>query len=339
MATFFLSGTDNMGWSLDQDRKHVLDCLTRLGHKEVCAPWKARVIHSLWWNDFLLHAYSYLPCYTKVILTCSNFIDPSSEHFFLHAELKKARRKASLWIAPGSKQYNVLDSLGLKAVICPFFIDYELFAQPAPCCRLELCQQLNIPWEVLDGKLVLGSFQRDSLGADLSKPKFQKGPDKLVSVLEKIPDKSKFVVLLAGPRRHYIIKQFKEKNIPYFYCGTEVNDDDIELNTLNITTIANLYKLIDVYTITSVTEGGPKAAIESGAANALCFGTDVGLVNDYLHPSCIFNNIEDYAAAISLLIKDKDSYNYAKVYAADKCKKEQSLDSRIKKLKNVYNQL
>lgn len=339
MTTFFLSGSDNMGWSIDQDRKYIGDCLKRLGHRETNSPWRARVIHSLWWNDFLEHDYKYFPFYSKVLLTCSNFIDPSSTHFFLHNEFAEAQKKASLWIAPSSKQYKILDNLGLKTTICPFFINYELFAQSPPCSKQELCKRLNIPWSFLDGKLVLGSFQRDSLGTDLSKPKFQKGPDILISLLEKIPDKSKFIVLLAGPRRHYIINEFKKKNIPYYYCGIETNDDDIALNTLDTKTMAILYRLIDIYTITSTTEGGPKAAIESSATGTLCFSTDVGLVNDYLHPACIFKNIDSYASAIYSLINDKDYYTQYTLYAAENCRKEQACDARIQKIRNIYNSI
>ena len=98
--------------------------------------------------------------------------------------------------------------------------------------------------------------------------------------------------MLAGPRRHYVINQCKKNNIPYIFIGNEdlinKNKDDIIENNLSLKKINLLYNLIDIYLVTSKSEGGPKAILEAAATKTLIFSTDVGLASDILHPSLIY---------------------------------------------------
>jgi len=57
--------------------------------------------------------------------------------------------------------------------------------------------------------------------------------------------------LLAGPRRHWIRKGFKNRGIPYTFLGQELAKDDLSENTLSLDEVAKLYHGLDAYVISS----------------------------------------------------------------------------------------
>lgn len=177
----------------------------------------------------------------------------------------------------------------------PFFIDYGLFAGniEETVTREELLQEFAIPEDVVQARMLIGSFQRDSLGKDLNVQKWQKNPEMLVRMLSFLP-RERFLLLLAGPRRHYIRKRCRDLGIPHWFVGKETAGDDLAINTLPVEAIARLYRLVDVYAVTSASEGGPKAILECAASRTLCLSTDVGLALDYLDPSFVFSDENAY---------------------------------------------
>ena len=124
---------------------------------------------------------------------------------------------------------------------------------------------------------VIGSFQRDSEGANPNNPKLEKGPDLFFDYVSNF-NRDTVHVLLAGWRRTYLINRLKKANIPYTYfelAGTE------KLN--------ELYSACDLYAVMSRQEGGPQALFEAPACGTPIISTDVGMAREVLPEQCIVN--------------------------------------------------
>lgn len=331
----FVHGHDGMGWSIDSDRNNLMAALHRCGLKLIYKPFLANAIHSLWWNSFIDEDVFYFKYFTQVNATCSNFIDPDSEYFFLHDRFNKAKNIVDIWICPSTKQKIILDRLNLKTYYMPFFIDYEFFSHNQFQSQREIFARYHIPAEIFRGKCVIGSFLRDTLGADLSKPKFQKNPDGLINILKNL-DRTKYILLLAGPRRHYILKQCRTYNIPYFYIGTETIQDDIDINTSTFQTVRDLYSITDISICTSVSEGGPKSILEASATKTLCISTDVGLARDFLHEDMISNDYESLGKILYEYVNDKGKFIPYIDHAHKLCEEKLSNSSKINYIRALY---
>jgi glycosyltransferase involved in cell wall biosynthesis len=166
--------------------------------------------------------------------------------------------------------------------------------------RKEISTLLGIDFELVKDKFLFGSFQRDTLGADLKTPKWQKNPELLIEILSLLPKKNRWLLILTGPRRHYIINECEKRGIPYYYYGRKPAPgvDDIGINTLDHERMALFYNLIDCYLVTSKSEGGPKAILEASFCNTLIFSTDVGLAPDILDSRCIYNTIDRVTSSL-----------------------------------------
>ena len=107
--------------------------------------------------------------------------------------------------------------------------------------------------------------------------------------------------LLAGPRRHWIRRGFRERGIPYTFLGAELPGDDLRENTLSLDEIAKLYQGLDAYLITSRWEGAPNSVLECAATKTCVVSTRVGQSPDILTRGQIF---DDAAAGAGLLLRD-----------------------------------
>ena len=169
-----------------------------------------------------------------------------------------------------------------------------------PIERDKVDLKLNIP---PGNPTVIGSFQRDTEGHDLSSPKLSKGPDLFCDIIESL--RIKPFVLLAGWRRQYVIKRLQSAQVPFAYIE---NATDIQLN--------DLYNLLDVYLVTSRYEGGPQAILECAATHTPIFSTDVGISRNILTPHYICDTINCFGKNISNALNLYDSeYNYNQVKA------------------------
>ena len=313
MMRVFLFGRDKVGWSIDYDRKYAEIFLTDIGHTVTSNFLRADVVHSVWW-DLLLSYRVYPLRWKKIIAVITHEINTKSPEFLT------ARRFVNLWIAPSQAMYKKLKLVGADVKYQPFYVDEKIFVRLNKS-KEEIARELGINYELFRDKLVISSFQRDSLGVDLSKPKWQKGPDLLIDILSRLP-KGKFILLLTGPRRHWIINQCRELHIPYCYCGEEPEGlrDDIKLNTLDKQTMNKLYNLTDLYIVSSRSEGGPKAVLESAFTKTMILSTNVGLAPDFLNPWCIYGTVEEAIPKIREIMEGKDisrflKSNYEKAYS------------------------
>jgi len=196
-----------------------------------------------------------------------------------------------IWIVPSIKMHQFLKDQGCNVFLMPFYASCEAFYYLKKS-KKELCNELNLDYKIIQNKIIIGSFQRDSLGSSLNKPKWQKNPDGLIKILIKL-HKDKFILLLSGPRRHYIINECEKYNIPYIYYGDiryiREKKDDMLYNNHSERVINLLYNLADLYIITSLLEGTPQSIIEASLTKTLIFSTDVGIAKDFLHEDLIYS--------------------------------------------------
>ena len=85
-------------------------------------------------------------------------------------------------------------------------------------------------------------------------------------------------VVLTGYRRNYIINKLTEQNIPYRY-----------FEKTNIESLNELYNILDLYIVSSRTEGGPQSIVESAITKTPIISTDVGIASEILHEDSLFN--------------------------------------------------
>jgi glycosyltransferase involved in cell wall biosynthesis len=299
----YIDGAENTGWHVDVERKHIENALSRMGIHLAQNPLKADVIHNIWWSAFLLNRtrWERVRLYFKkknVLMTASSYLHLDDPHYARQELFKHINKYTFAWIAPSLKQQRLFRHFNIPCYYLPFYLDLELFTPNAASTRRrDIGQRFGIPESVYKDKVIIGSFQRDSDGHDLSRPKWAKGPELLIELLKDLP-KHAFVLLLAGPRRHYVIKKCKEYRIPYWYIGTETDIDDIRENAVNVQEMPKLYTFVDLYLVTANSEGGPKAVMEAAATKTNIFSTDVGLAADILNAANVFRDNRAYKKAV-----------------------------------------
>jgi hypothetical protein len=115
-------------------------------------------------------------------------------------------------------------------------------------------------------------------------------------------------LIIGGPRRHYIINKCKEFNIPFIFIGDkkpiEEGLDDVEKNILGLEKINLLYNFIDLYLITSKSEGGPKAVIEAPLTKTAILSTKIGMAPDLLIKDSLCKSKEEFIIKTEKLRKN-----------------------------------
>ena len=150
--------------------------------------------------------------------------------------------------------------------------------------------ELRNKYEIGNNDYLVGSFQRDSLGSDLSKPKLIKGPDIFLKIVEKLSKQNdNLKIILAGKRRDYVIKNLLDLKINFKYFEMASTE------TLN-----ELYNILDIYIVSSRVEGGPQAIVESAITKTPIISSDVGVASQILNPKSLFdsNNPDSYFSAV-----------------------------------------
>ena len=100
----------------------------------------------------------------------------------------------------------------------------------------------------------------------------EKGPDVFVKVVEKLWNKHRdLFVVLTGPARGYVKKELERIGVPFIHKFLKDYYD-----------LVGYYYLLDLYLITSRTEGGPKAVLESLACGVPLVSSKVGMAIDVI---------------------------------------------------------
>lgn len=334
----FVFGSDKIGWSIDKDREAVIRFLSEAGFLIVNNPLQASHIFCVWYDLLFDFKHRWL-VYLGKVLKKKLITVITNDITFTPEKVNFLKKFVDVFIVPSEKIYNFLKEKKIKVYKIPFFVEPQLF-KSLKLSKREFCEKLWISYEKIENKIIIGSFQRDSLGEDLREPKWQKNPDLLIKILEKLP-KEKYLLFLAGPRRHYIIQKCEEKDIPYLFFGDKtpiiLNKDDIFINNLDSGAINYLYNLTDIYIVSSKSEGGPKQAIESSLTKTLIFSTKVGLAPDILHPYLLFeeDKILLLIEKIKRFFERPEDFNKYIEYNFQKTKKEIDLNILKEKYRKI----
>lgn len=159
--------------------------------------------------------------------------------------------------------------------VLPFWVNSELWtpASSHTADRAVLRKGLRLPQD----KFLVGSFQRDTEGKDLTSPKLEKGPDLLCDALSLMSlRRSDLHVVLAGWRRQYVQRRLESCDIPYTY-----------IERPPLPTVRHLYAALDLYMVTARHEGGPQAIVECAAMGVPIVSTPAGLASAVLAPKSV----------------------------------------------------
>jgi glycosyltransferase involved in cell wall biosynthesis len=217
----------------------------------------------------------------KRIVTTVHHIVPQK---FGPKELSDFRERdciTHVYHVPNKRTRDFINSLTSKPIhVIPYWANGSLWKK-SPLSKHDLREKYGIP---VDG-FVIGSFQRDTEGFDLTSPKLEKGPDLLADFLierskpwqldasgNSIPSfNKKMHVILAGWRRQYIISRLESEGVSYSYFELPSQEK-----------LCELYQTLDLYPVTSRYEGGPQAFIECGLLDIPVVSRPVGMAEQVL---------------------------------------------------------
>lgn len=156
-----------------------------------------------------------------------------------------------------------------KLVRIPIGVDTHTFTVPSTEERVAARRRFGIP----DGMVVIGSFQKDGVGwGDGMEPKPIKGPDIFLEAMAKLKaSKIPVMAFLTGPARGYVMQGLKKNDIPFVHAYVRNHAD-----------LADCYRTLDMYLVTSREEGGPMALMESMASGVPVVSTCVGMASDLI---------------------------------------------------------
>ncbi len=292
-----LLGADPFGWALAEDLRQTIEAVESFA--KPVKPAKAALIHSVWWQDLLKIPEKHIagkPVLCNLSGEWARYEKDFSEDFSRAAALVKT------WVVRSYKARKQLEDKGLNCFYIPYTIDTKTF-KPLP-------EKITAPWQkkwkLPKDKYLIGSFMRDTEGANLTSPKEVKGPDIFVEILKSLHGKSLPVhAVLAGPRRHWIRKALDEAGVPYTFIGKPTAKDDMRKNMMPRDRLNILYNLIDLCLITSRSEAGPHAVLEAAAAACKVISTPVGICDEFLNAENIFETPAQAAALIKSDIANK----------------------------------
>jgi glycosyltransferase involved in cell wall biosynthesis len=154
-----------------------------------------------------------------------------------------------------------------KVALIPLGVNPALFPRVTPESRAAARRRFAIP----DDARVIGSFQKDGVGwGDGAEPKLVKGPDVLLSVIERLrATVPNLFVMLSGPARGYVMAGLRRLNVAHTHAYIP-----------DPRALAPLYHASDLCIVTSRQEGGPKAVLEAMSCGTALVSTRVGMATD-----------------------------------------------------------
>ncbi len=291
----YLFGAEKINWALDTDFELTHRSLRQIPDLvKFTSLEEADVVHSVWEVPLFripaekLHG-------KRIICHVSNDFFRISEQ----ACMARSRELVGQWVAMSQESRKRLVLLGLRFHVVPYSVDTEIFQMNLPSGTTK--EHLRARWSVPRDRFIVSNFMRDSLGADLSKPKEQKGVELLLATLSCLAQEGLPVhVLLAGPRRHWVRSRLRDARLPFTFIGQQTHGDDIKVNILSPEIMNLLYHLSDLHLITSRWEGGPRAVLEAAATRTPVISTPVGVAPDILEQECLYSSADQ---AVDLVVR------------------------------------
>ena len=210
------------------------------------------------------------------------------------------------------KTYQQVSKLTQKKItVLPFWVNRNIWY------KIKNNKELKIKYNLKEESYLVGSFQRDSEGANPNQPKLSKGPDRFLEVVKDLNNKHKNLhIVLTGKRRDYLVNELKKYQINYSY-----------FEMANFGAINELYNCLDLYIVSSRYEGGPQSILECGVTKTPIISTDVGIASEILSSESIYdmNNFSEAKPNVDF------AFNSSIEYASEK-----HFDKYFKMLKEVY---
>lgn len=280
----YLAGWQKIAWALDEDLRWAHSALE--GRVSFTSLPRARIVLAAWWPA--LEALGPGALRGKTVVC---FADNPPAFYLTRPGFARVADRVDLWIARSSEAANQFEALGLKVARAPYCADPEIFRP------LGERESIRRECGISEGSFVIGNFHRDSEGADLTRPKVQKGADVFLAIARLLRERlPRLTVLLAGPRRHYLLSHLEAAGVPVCFVGEKPGvGDDYERNILDRPALNRLYQALDVCVVSSRWEGGPYSVLEAILAGRPVISTPVGIARDLLPSSCIFETPEQAA--------------------------------------------
>lgn len=159
-----------------------------------------------------------------------------------------------------------------KIVKIPLGIDLNLFHPSSEINGYwELRNKLRLPPDVK----IIGSFQKDGNGwGEGLEPKWVKNPEMFCQVVKNIHEQydGKIFVLLLGVARGYVKRKLSQYGIPFKHISLK-----------HFWEVPLYYPALDLYLVTSRSEGMPKAILESMASGVPIISTKVGIAPEIIN--------------------------------------------------------
>lgn len=289
----FLTGGDGTRWALDDDLRATRESLRGLPQLiELTDLDNCDVVHCMW-SEGLTSIEPWQLAGKRVICHIENDLST----ILGNAAMLQVSSSVNVWVAQNMSTLQYCRDVGMSATYVPYAVDVEVFRQSIEpdVSRDKLKKRWNLP----ENRFLIGNFMRDSLGADLTKAKDQKGADVFVAMLRLLNERGLPIhAVLAGPRRHWVRRRLEEAGVPFTYIGEIVDGEDNHINILDKTTLSHLYHTLDVYTVTSRWEGGPRPLLEAIACGCSVISTRVGLAPDLLDQESLFTSFDEGAGLI-----------------------------------------
>ena len=286
LKVHFTAG-DGKGWALDEDLRQIRASLQ--GKIQESSAAAAQVIHAPFWQNLAMVE----PGILRRAFVIAHADNPPF-FYVKQPEFALGQTWVDLWVARSTEALEQFQALGLPAVHIPYTIDPKLFFP------IEDQKALRREFGIPEDAYVIANFHRDTEGADLKTPKFQKAPEMMVAILKRVRQAgATFHVLLAGPRRHWIRAELNREGIPFTFVGQAgIAGDDFGKNILSRDTLNKLYNAADLHLVPSRWEGGPQSAMEAAACRLKQLCPPIGVARDILEPISLFESAPQGAEKI-----------------------------------------
>ncbi len=266
---------DGAGWVLDWEMREL---------KEICSKLGVPVIKPIWKHSYTPQSVFYSSQFFLQRDDWMNLLPNRIGFAYFHGKpntgdndfdgvyraLKKNHERLTRIQVSHTEMRDIILESGIdpsKIFLIPIGINLNYFPFRSLEEKWSARAKLGIPRSAF----VIGSFQKDGVGwGNGLEPKMIKGPDVFVETMKHLKkDIQELFVLLSGPARGFLKKGLEEAKIPYHH---------VYLNSYP--EIADLYRALDLYVISSRQEGGPKAILESMASGVPLVTTRVGQAMD-----------------------------------------------------------
>jgi len=232
----------------------------------------------------------------KKVVTTIHHIVPEKWTRSAEVEFKNRDDLTSVYHVPNVHTKQFIESFTNKPIhVIPYWANQNIWKRNIE--KREIRSNLGIQ----EDEFVIGSFQRDTEGHDLSSPKLEKGPDILADAIFEWSKDRKIHVLLAGWRRQYLLSRLESSGIKTTY-----------IERPNQQVLNQLYQSIDLYPVTSRYEGGPQSLIECGLLGIPVVSRNIGIASEVLTSQSVNDEILSAVPSIPNVENLKMPWGFAK---------------------------